>query len=85
MKNHEKIKSNLNKRYKRERMKAQIEQQGSIVLEPLDVNLSVCKVEDYTKTDISKPFCFIGNTDEEKSLVCPTEIVPDNATDRDDG
>ena len=60
-------------------------QKLNIVLEPLDVKLSVCKVTDYSGIDISRPFCFTGATDEELSLVCPTETVPDNTTDRDDG
>ena len=57
----------------------------AITIEPLDVNLSVCKVEDYSQVDICKPFCFTGSTDEEFSLVCPTDMVPGNTTDRDDG
>ena len=61
------------------------EQSLSVVLEPLDVLLSVCKVEDYLQIDISQPFCFTGSTDEELSLVCPTDLVPENTTDRDDG
>lgn len=56
-----------------------------ITIEALNVKLSVCKVEDYSQVDISRPFCFIGCTDEENSLVCPTEMVPQNATERDDG
>lgn len=56
-----------------------------IVLEPLNVELSVCKVEDYSRVDITSPFCFTGVTDEEYSLVCPTHMVPDNTTERDDG
>ena len=60
-------------------------QNASITIEPLKVDLSVCKVEDYSQTDINKPFCFTGSTDEEFSLVCPTELVPANTTDRDDG
>lgn len=81
-----KIKSNLNKRYKKEKVKRLIESQKiEIVIEPLDAELSVCKVEDYSKIDISQPFCFTASTDEELSLVCPTELVPENATDRDDG
>lgn len=56
-----------------------------IVLEPLKVELSVCKVEDYSRVDITSPFCFTGATDEEYSLVCPTHMVPDNTTERDDG
>jgi len=57
----------------------------SVVLEPLDVLLSVCKVEDYSQINLSQQFCFTGVTDEEMSLVCPTDIVPENTTDRDDG
>ncbi len=57
----------------------------NITIEPLDVRLSVCKVEDYSQTDISRPFCFTGCTDEEFSLVCPTEMVPGNTNERDDG
>ena len=57
----------------------------AITNEQLDVNLSVCKVEDYSQVDICQPFCFTGSTDEEFSLVCPTDIVPGNTTDRDDG
>lgn len=56
-----------------------------ITIETLNVKLSVCKVEDYSQVDISRPFCFTGCTDEENSLVCPTEMVPQNATERDDG
>ena len=58
---------------------------SSITLEPLDVKLSVCKVVDYSQIDICKLFCFTGSTDEEFSLVCPTEMVPANTTERDDG
>jgi len=75
-------KSKLYKRYKRECAK---EQSISVTLEPLDVLLTVCKVEDYSQIDLSQPFCFTGATDEELSLVCPTSIVPENTTDRDDG
>ena len=57
----------------------------AITIEPLNVNLSVCKVEDYSQVDICQPFCFTGSTDEEFSLVCPTDMVPGNTTDRDDG
>ena len=57
----------------------------AITIEPLDVDLSVCKVEDYSQVDICQPFCFTGSTDEEFSLVCPTDMVPGNTTDRDDG
>ena len=79
-------KSRLNKRYKKEKARTLMQnQQACIDIEPLDISLSVCKVEDYSGIDISKPFCFTGSTDEEYSLVCPTDMVPGNTTDRDDG
>lgn len=51
----------------------------------LSEDFSVCKVADYSQTDLNRDFVFTGKTDEEKSLVCPTEIVPQNTTERDDG
>lgn len=56
-----------------------------ICIEPLAPQFSVCKVMDYSKVDCSKKFCFPQKTDEENSLVCMTQDVPDNTTDRDDG
>ena len=47
--------------------------------------LSVCKVADIAAIDLHKDFYFIGRTDEELSLVCRTEDVPDNTLERDDG
>ena len=54
-------------------------------MEPLEIPFSVCKVTDYTGIDMDQPFVFSGRTDQEKSLVCPTAIVPDNTLARDDG
>ena len=54
-------------------------------IETIDYNFSVCKVKDYSLVDVEREFCFIGRTDEEKSLVCITENVPQNTTERDDG
>ena len=51
----------------------------------LDYDFSVCKVGDYSKVNLESNYCFTGKTDEEKSLVCLTEKVPDNAVKRDDG
>ena len=59
--------------------------EANIILEPLKYRFSVCKVMDYSGIDLMKPFCFTGTTDEENSLVCPEETVPDNTTERDDG
>ena len=54
-------------------------------IKALSVSFSVCKVPDYSGIDIEQPFVFTGSTDEEKSLVCPCELVPDNTTHREDG
>jgi len=50
-----------------------------------EYDFSVCKVADYSKVNWKAAYYFIGQTDEEKSLVCLTEDVPDNAVERDDG
>ena len=62
----------------------QQEKSAGVTLEPLEIPFSVCKVTDYTGIDIDQPFVFSGRTDQEKSLVCPTAIVPDNTLARDD-
>ena len=54
-------------------------------IKKLDYNFTVCKVEDYTQVNLDDEYCFIGKTDEEKSLVCRTEQVPGNVTEREDG
>ena len=41
--------------------------------------------KDYSQIDLSHPFTFTGTTDEEKSLVCPTSVVPSNTMERSDG
>ena len=62
----------------------QQEKSAGVTLEPLEIPFSVCKVTDYTGIDMDQPFVFSGRTDQEKSLVCPTAIVPDNTLARDD-
>ena len=56
-----------------------------IKLQPLPPRFSACKVADYAHIDLTQPFCFAAATDEERSLVCPEALVPDNTTERDDG
>lgn len=51
----------------------------------LDYDFSVCQVKDYSEVDLTKPYCFIGKTDEENSLVCLTQEVPEHVIARDDG
>ena len=50
----------------------------------IEYDFSVCKVEDYTQTNLDSAYCFVGKTDEENSLVCLTDEVPDNTLQRDD-
>ena len=54
-------------------------------LEVLPQLFSVCKVADYGGVDLGAPFIFTGATDGEKSLVCPTVLVPANTIARSDG
>ena len=56
-----------------------------MILNIIDEEFSVCKVTDYVGVNLSSPYIFIGSTDEEKSLVCPMQLVPDNTIERDDG
>ena len=48
-------------------------------------DFSVCQVKDYSLVKLDAGFCFTGKTDEENSLVCLTEDVPENTVRRDDG
>ena len=54
-------------------------------LKKLDYELTICKVASLADIDLNTDFFFIGRTDEEISLVCPTEDTPKHTTDRDDG
>lgn len=51
----------------------------SMKIQKIHGEFSVCKVTDYSRVQPGE-YCFIGKTDEENSLVCPTDRVPDNAT-----
>ena len=48
-------------------------------------DFSICKVSDLSAVDPSKEFFFLSKTDEEISLVCPSQDVPPNAADIDKG
>ena len=58
---------------------------NQLMMTALGQEFSICKVADYTQIDLESPFVFTGSTDEEKSLVCPTELVPQNTVKYDDG
>ena len=54
-------------------------------LKVIDKEFSVCKVSDFSEIDTGQPYIFTGSTDEKRSLVCPTELVPGNTIERNDG
>ena len=54
-------------------------------IKKIEYDLTVCKVNDVKELDLSKKFYFIGKTDEEISLVCPTDETPVHTTAREDG
>jgi len=58
---------------------------AELVIQVLPDSFTVCKVTDYAGIDIEQPFVFTGRTDEEKSLVCPTRLVPAETVSREDG
>ena len=54
-------------------------------LTKLEYDLSVCKLADIRDIDLGRDFFFVGRTDEEISLVCKTEDIPEKTVERDDG
>ena len=54
-------------------------------LKKLNRDFSVCKVKDYSHVNLDAKYLFIGKTDEERSIVCATEEVPDNVIQQEDG
>ena len=56
-----------------------------MALKKLEYDLSVCKLADIRDIDLGRDFFFVGRTDEEISLVCKTEDIPEKTVERDDG
>lgn len=56
-----------------------------MTLRTINEDFSICKLKDYSQIEINQPFVFTGSTDEEKSLVCPTRLVPSDVIERSDG
>lgn len=54
-------------------------------LKRLHRDFSVCQVEDFSQVNLDAAYCFLGKTDEERSLVCMTEDVPTHVLQREDG
>ena len=56
-----------------------------MILKMIDRGFSVCKVKGLSNIDLNREFTFVSRTDEECSLVCPTEHVPSDTIERNDG
>lgn len=54
-------------------------------IQKIAYSFSVCKITNLSEVDYEQEYLFIGKTDEEISLVCLTEKVPGNVTEREDG
>ncbi len=54
-------------------------------IKKIEYDFSVCKIPNFLQVNLEDAYCFLGKTDEEKSLVCITEKVPQNAIEREDG
>ncbi|WP_315459472.1 ACT domain-containing protein [uncultured Streptococcus sp.] len=50
-----------------------------LTIKPITEEFAVCQVEDYSQVNLENPFVFTGATDDEKSLACPSALVPENA------
>lgn len=61
------------------------EEEQKMILERIGYELTVCKVRKTSDIKMDSEFFFFGRTDEELSLVCKTEDVPSDTTERDDG
>lgn len=56
-----------------------------MVLQPIPHEFSICKAGDLSAVDFHQEFYFVSKTDEEISVVCISENVPADSTERDDG
>ena len=56
-----------------------------MTIKVLDCALSVLQISDPSQADLKQEFTFLSRTDQELSLVCPSEHAPENALQREDG
>jgi len=54
-------------------------------IKKIESDFSICKLSDFSQVQLDGEYCFLGKTDEEYSLVCITENIPDHVLERDDG
>ena len=55
-----------------------------MLIKQLHKNFSICKLQKISDINYLGEFVFVGKTDDEISLVCETNQVPDNTVERDD-
>ncbi len=56
-----------------------------MTIRPLPHAFTICKLADPQTIPFDSEFCFVAKTDEELSLVCPTDRAPAGALAREDG
>lgn len=66
-------------------MQAVCERKRKMKLQIIAGEWSVCKVSFDSCAVAQQPFTFVARTDEELSVVCPTEFAPASAIAREDG
>ncbi len=54
-------------------------------IKKIEFDFSICKLSDFSQVQLDSEYCFLGKTDEEYSLVCITENIPDHVLEHDDG
>ncbi len=54
-------------------------------LKIIEKNFAICKIQDLSKVNFNAEYYFLSKTDEELSLVCMQQDVPQNATHIDGG
>lgn len=56
-----------------------------MTIKSIEADFTICKTIDFSKVNFKSEYSFLSKTDEEYSLVCRTEDVPDNTIAREDG
>lgn len=56
-----------------------------MTIQKIEGEFAVCQVADYSQVNLDSAYCFVGKTDEERSLVCLSTDVPANVTACDRG
>lgn len=56
-----------------------------LTIKAIPKEFSVCKLSNASEIPVNDEFCFVAKTDEELSLVCSTDHVPEHTVKRDDG